>query len=230
MWFANKGQVVQMIAAVVSASLAVGSFYFVLKSNNSLPHAALVLYVSSPVFLLLVGFLLGRRFAPKATFPVSDKDRPKDSQWIGQSHGVPTPLPSWVRFRSAYPEIAGPPAPGNEPAKKPQKVRCEFVNCTDVSYKVKIISWDCGSRGLDADFWLGCLQLRLGNSWYPEWSGVEELHVPPGEAFRFWVFPKSTFNDEQFRARVNTGNLGIAHFLINGKEVAVPVGATSVSV
>lgn len=35
--------------------------------------------------------------------------------------GAATPSPSWVRFLTAYPEIAGPPAPGKEPAKKPQK-------------------------------------------------------------------------------------------------------------
>jgi hypothetical protein len=134
-----------------------------------------------------------------------------------------TPSPSWIRFLSAYPEIAAPPPTGKEAAKKPQKARCEFLNCTSVSYKVKMIGWDCGSRGLDADFWRGCFQLRLGNSWYPEWNGVEELHVPPGESFRFWIFPKSTFTDEQFRARVNSGNLGTVHLLIDGKEIAVSV-------
>jgi hypothetical protein len=135
-----------------------------------------------------------------------------------------TPSPTWVRFLTAYPVIAGLPSPGKEPAKKPQKVRCEFLNCADFSYKVKMIGWECGSRGLDADLWRGVLQLRLANSWYPESTGVEELHVPPGESFRFWVFPKSVFSDEQFRARVNSGTLGTVHLLINGKEIAVSVG------
>ena len=134
------------------------------------------------------------------------------------------PSPAWVRFRSAYPEIAGPPAPGKEQAKKPQKARCEFLNCTDFSYKVKVLSWDSGSRGLDADFWRGCLQLLIGGSWCPEWNGVEELHVPPGESFRFWLFPKGSLGNDEFKARVNLGHLGTVHFLINGKEIALPVG------
>ncbi len=128
------------------------------------------------------------------------------------------------RFQTAYPEIAGPPAPGKEAAKKPQKVRFEFLNSAQVSYRVKVISWDGGSRGLDADFWRGCLQLRIAGSWYPEWNGVEELHVAPGESFRLWLFPKSTFSDEQFRARVNSGHLGTLHLLLNGKEITVLVG------
>jgi hypothetical protein len=135
------------------------------------------------------------------------------------------PLPSWVRFLTAYPEIVGPPAPGKEPAKKPQKVRCEFLNCTESSYKVKVISWDPVTlMGLDADFWRGCLQLRIGTTWCPEWNGVEELNVPSRESFRLWLFPKATFSDDQFKTRVNLGNLGTVHLLINGKEVAVSVG------
>lgn len=134
------------------------------------------------------------------------------------------PSPSWVRFLTAYPEIAGPPGPGKEPAKKPQKVRCEFLNCTQLSYKAKVLSWDPVTlTGLDADFWRGCLQLRLGTTWCPEWNGVEELHVPPGESFRLWLFPKATFSDEQFKTRVNSGNLGTVHLLINGKEIPVSV-------
>jgi hypothetical protein len=125
---------------------------------------------------------------------------------------------------TAYPEIAPPPAPGKEAAKKPQKARVEFLNCKGFSYKVKLIGWECGSRGLDADFWRECLQLHIGTTWCPEWNGVEELHVAPGESFRFWIFPKATFSDEQFRTRVNLGNLGTVHLLINGQEVAVKIG------
>lgn len=136
-----------------------------------------------------------------------------------------TPDASWVRFLTAYPEIAGPPETGKEPAKKPQKVRAEFLNCTEFSYKVKVLGWECGSRGLDVDFWRKCLQLRIGGDWYPHWwNAVEELHVAPGEYFRIWAFPKATLSDEQFKARVNAGNIGSVRFLINGKEVAVLVG------
>jgi hypothetical protein len=136
-----------------------------------------------------------------------------------------TPSSSWVRFLSVYPEIAGPPQPGTPPAKKPQKVRCEFLNCKEFSYKVKVISWDRGkSHGLDADFWRECLQLRIANYWCPEWNGVGELHVPPGEVFRMWLYPNVTFSDDQFRARVYQGNLGTIHLFINGKEITVSVG------
>src|ERR1039458_9215339 len=134
------------------------------------------------------------------------------------------PLSSWVRFLTAYSEIAGPPSPGQEAAKKPQKERCEFLNCTHVSYKVKMISWDRGTRGLDAEFWRGCLQIRIANSWYPEWNGVEELHVPPGESFRMWLYPQESLSDNLFRERVRAGNLGTVHLLLNGKEIAVSVG------
>jgi hypothetical protein len=60
-WFANKGQIIQAIAAVVSACVALVALYFVLKSNNSLPKASAVLYVSTGVLLLLVGIWIGRR-------------------------------------------------------------------------------------------------------------------------------------------------------------------------
>jgi hypothetical protein len=60
-WFANRGQIVQAIAAVVSACVALVALYFVLKSNNSLPKASAVLYVSTGVLLLLVGIWIGRR-------------------------------------------------------------------------------------------------------------------------------------------------------------------------
>jgi hypothetical protein len=137
---------------------------------------------------------------------------------------ITTPDSSWVRFLTAYPEIAGPPAPGNEPAKKPQKIRCEFLNRMDFSYKVKVVSWDCGSRGLRADFWRGCLQLHIGTSWCPEWNGVEELHVPPGESFRMWLYPQESLSDNLFSERVRLGNLGTVHLLLNGKEITVSVG------
>jgi hypothetical protein len=77
------------------------------------------------------------------------------------------------------------------------------------------MGWDCGSRGLGADFWRECLQLRIVNYWCPEWNGVEELHVPPREFFRCWLFPKAAFSDEQFKARVSLGNLGTLHLLIS---------------
>ena len=134
------------------------------------------------------------------------------------------PDSSWVRFITAYPEIVPPPEPGKEPVKKPQKIRCEFLNCMDFSYKVKVVSWDCGNSGLPADFWRGCLQLRIGTSWCPEWNGVEELHVPSGESFRMWLYPRNSLSDNLFKERVISGNLGTVHLLLNGKEIAVSIG------
>jgi len=131
---------------------------------------------------------------------------------------------SWVRFITAYAEIALPPEPGKQPASRPQKARCEFLNCTDISYKIRVLNWDNGARGLDAGVIRTCLQLRIANNWWPIPDGVEELHVAPGESFRFWVFPKAAFENEQFKARVALGNLGIVHLWINGQEVTVSVG------
>jgi hypothetical protein len=68
-WFANKGQILQAFAAVVSACVAIVSLYFVLKSNNSLPKASAVLYVSAAVFFLLLGVLIGRRLERASLVP-----------------------------------------------------------------------------------------------------------------------------------------------------------------
>ena len=141
-----------------------------------------------------------------------------------RSANTAVPSSSWVRFITAYPTIAGPPEPGQEPAQKPQKAKCEFLNSANVAYKVKLIRWECGSGGLDADVWAGSIQLRIQGEWYPNWLHSGELHVAPGEQFRFWAFPKGTLTDEQFKARVNAGHLGTVHLLINGKEVSVVVG------
>lgn len=62
-----------MVAAVVSACVAITSLYFVLKSNNSLPKASVIFYASGATFFLLVGILIGRRsgltpVSPSTTF------------------------------------------------------------------------------------------------------------------------------------------------------------------
>src|ERR1035441_287504 len=71
-----------------------------------------------------------------------------------------TPDSSWVRFIKAEPEVALPPEPGKKPANYPQKVRCEFLNCTDTSYRLKVISWDGRNRGLDAGRVRRCLDRK----------------------------------------------------------------------
>jgi hypothetical protein len=58
-WFTNRGQVIQTVVAIISACLALVALYFVLKSNNSLPKASAILYVSGATFFLLVGVLIG---------------------------------------------------------------------------------------------------------------------------------------------------------------------------
>jgi hypothetical protein len=65
-WFANRGQVVQTVAASISACVALVALYFVLRSNNSLPKASVVLYISGAVSLLLIGAVFGRRSALRA--------------------------------------------------------------------------------------------------------------------------------------------------------------------
>jgi hypothetical protein len=64
-WFANRGQIIQTICACVSACVALVALYFVLKSNNSLPKASVVLYVSGAISLLLTGVVIGRRSASR---------------------------------------------------------------------------------------------------------------------------------------------------------------------
>jgi hypothetical protein len=133
------------------------------------------------------------------------------------------PDSSWVRFVTADPEIAV-PKPGAPPANNPQKVRCELLNYTDISYKIRVLNWDSGTRGLNAGVIRQCLQLRIANDWWPKPDGVEELHVPPGESFRMWLYPKDSLSDNLFKEIVRSGNLGTVHFLLNGKEIAVSVG------
>jgi hypothetical protein len=62
-WFANRGQILQAVAALVSACVAAAALYFVLKNNNSLPKASVIFYASGAILLLLVGVFLGRRLA-----------------------------------------------------------------------------------------------------------------------------------------------------------------------
>jgi hypothetical protein len=63
-WFANRGQIFQTFIAAVSACVGLVALYFVLKSNNSLPKASAVMYVSGGIFLLLIGIFIGRRLGP----------------------------------------------------------------------------------------------------------------------------------------------------------------------
>jgi hypothetical protein len=132
--------------------------------------------------------------------------------------------PSWVRFIRADPEQAR-TRPAEPPATYPLKLRSEFMNCTDWSYKVRVLKWTCG-KNLELDILRSCLQLRIVQSWCPDPNGVEELHVPPGDYFRIWAFPKDDrfLSFDSFKQRVDLGDLGTIHFWINGQEVAVKVG------
>jgi hypothetical protein len=189
----------------------------------------LLLYPRHPYWVVAVAVaavvLIGISFLASGKTAIASRGVPGPDMnaSVEESPSRELPSPSWVRFLSAYPEVSGPVPFGQEPVKKPQKIRCEFMNCSNVSYKVRVISWESGKYGLDADFWRGCLQLRIGTTWCPEWNGVEELHIPPSEPFRLWVFPKTPFNKDSFTERVNSGDLGTIHLLINGTAVAVPL-------
>jgi len=67
-WFANRGQILQTVAATVGTCVGVTGLYFLLKANNSLPRPSLVLYVSVAVLFLLIGIFIGRK--SKAGEPV----------------------------------------------------------------------------------------------------------------------------------------------------------------
>lgn len=73
-WFANRGQVIQTVAASLSAAVALVVLYFLLKNNNSLPKTSSVLYVLGITSLLLIGFVFGRRSVSQIA-PVGQKDR-----------------------------------------------------------------------------------------------------------------------------------------------------------
>jgi hypothetical protein len=82
-WFANKGQIIQAVSAVLSLCIASIAIYFVLKSNHSLPKTSAILYVSGGMFLLLIGALIGRRSALRSvgvaaqeSGPISKEARP----------------------------------------------------------------------------------------------------------------------------------------------------------
>ena len=82
-WFANRGQVVQTVAATLSACVALVALFFVLKSNNSLPKASVVLYVSAAIFLLLIGGVFGRRSALRIAAEGQNELRHKGSSAAG---------------------------------------------------------------------------------------------------------------------------------------------------
>ena len=46
----------------------------------------------------------------------------------------------------------------------------------------------------------------------------------PVKRLEFGCIPNATLSDDQFKERIYLGNLGTIHFLVNGKEIAVPVG------
>ncbi len=59
-WFANRGQIVQTLAAIISTCLAGVAVYFVLKSNQSLPPKTSVFYGLTAVAIFLLGIWIGR--------------------------------------------------------------------------------------------------------------------------------------------------------------------------
>jgi hypothetical protein len=88
-WFANRGQVVQTVATSVSTCVALIALYFVLRSNNSLPKASVVLYISGSISLLLIGFVVGRRSALRS----SSQGQPHSVQNVGSSDTVASRVP-----------------------------------------------------------------------------------------------------------------------------------------
>ena len=79
-WFANRGQIFQTIAGVMSAGVGSVALYFVLKSNNSLPKASAVMYVSGGILLLVIGIIIGRRLGSVRPAPSDSISRKEPIQ------------------------------------------------------------------------------------------------------------------------------------------------------
>ncbi len=126
-WFANRGQVIQTAAAILSGCAALVSLYFVLKSNNSLPKASALLYVSAAVFVLAVGFLIGRRAgrAQSAISPVLPE--PRRGSAVAATGGVATATGGSVTQHLHFPVILPASVVSQPLPNKAMPVDMEFV-------------------------------------------------------------------------------------------------------
>lgn len=132
-WFANRGQVVQTAAAVVSACVAIVALYFVLRSNSSLPKVSAVLYVSGAMFFLLLGVLIGKRSGiglsgPSSPTPASAEAKLQDSGNAAATGGSATITGGSVTQHLHFPNM--PPAfsaTSSFPESKSHPVDVEFT-------------------------------------------------------------------------------------------------------
>jgi hypothetical protein len=77
-WFANRGQIVQTLAATAGVAIAGIGLYFVLKSNHALPQTTATLFALIALALLAIGIWIGRLSKPTQRFFESEKSEPKD--------------------------------------------------------------------------------------------------------------------------------------------------------
>lgn len=77
-WFANRGQVVQTIAATAGVAIAGIGLYFVLKGNHALPQTTAVLFALIALALLAIGIWIGRLSKPTHRFFESQQSEPKN--------------------------------------------------------------------------------------------------------------------------------------------------------
>jgi hypothetical protein len=104
----------------------------------------------------------------------------------------------------------------------PSKVRCEFENISGVSIKIRNSEWIPGAGGVMAEMPATTLQIRIAGKWYPP-EEIEEIHVAPGERFRNWIAPGKQFTENELQRRCVAKELGTVVFLVDGREVRVPV-------
>jgi hypothetical protein len=77
-WFANRGQIVQTLAATIGTCLAGVAVYFVLKNNQSLPPKTSVFYALTAVAIFLLGIWIGRLSKPTQRFFETEQSERKD--------------------------------------------------------------------------------------------------------------------------------------------------------
>lgn len=148
-WFANRGQVVQVLLAAVSATAAAVSLYFVLKSNSSLPGTRVVLYVSLGILLLIIGFSIGRKSVGTGNTPEQVAHPPEPIEHVSESATARTELGGTGNSSATATGatasvnqyfIPYAPQPQREsvppPAKRTANIRCVDVRLTNLRFDV----------------------------------------------------------------------------------------------
>lgn len=90
-WFANRGQIVQTLAAIIGTCLAGVGVYFVRKNNHSLPPETSMFYALTAVAIFLLGIWIGRLSKPTQRFFETERSERKDeaaSPVIGGSASI----------------------------------------------------------------------------------------------------------------------------------------------